>query len=116
MPPDRSQYDGDAPAKRQKTLNGHTDPRKNPYLQHMYSDETERDECNRHHKPPSQLNGASSLGPLAGLKRHQTNAKLAQKAEDGQENPFTGESFSSRYVSILRTRRGLPVHAQRWFL
>jgi pre-mRNA-splicing factor ATP-dependent RNA helicase DHX15/PRP43 len=38
---------------------------------------------------------------------------MAKKAEDGPENPFKGGVLSERYFGILKTRRNLPVHAQR---
>jgi pre-mRNA-splicing factor ATP-dependent RNA helicase DHX15/PRP43 len=86
-------------AKRQKTDKAEMDPRANPYLAHMYPEE----------------NGSRSSqdDPFAGFTRHQTTAALAQKAEDGDVNPFNGRPFSSTYISILKTRRNLPVHAQR---
>ena len=92
-----------APAKRQKTTNI-MDPGDNPYLAHW--NDNAPNGSNGYSAPPSD-------SPLAKLKRHQTTAALARAAEDSQSNPFTGRSFSDRYVSILRTRRDLPVHAQR---
>ncbi|KAJ4380451.1 DEAH-box ATP-dependent RNA helicase prp43 [Didymella sp. IMI 355093] len=50
---------------------------------------------------------------LAGFKRHATTSKQASAAEDGPSNPFTGRPLSSKYMSILKTRRDLPVHQQR---
>lgn len=82
-------------AKRQKMDSG--DPRDNPYLAHMYQD----------------TNGAGANSALSKFKRHQTTAALAKKAEDGDINPFNGQPFSSKYFSILKARRDLPVHAQR---
>lgn len=90
----RSDPEDGARAKRQKM---DADPKNNPYLAHMYEDS----------------NGADKNSPLAKFKRHQTTAALAKKAEDGDINPFSGNTFSSRYFSILKTRRDLPVHAQR---
>lgn len=86
-------------AKRQKTDKADMDPRANPYLAHMYPEE----------------NGSQSSqnGPFASFTRHQTTAALAAKAEDGDVNPFNDRPFSSKYMSILKTRRNLPVHAQR---
>lgn len=78
------------------------DPKANPYLAHMYDD---------------TANGNGSVNKdnlLAGLTRHQTTAEQAKVAEDGPYNPFTGRQFSKRYLSILQTRRNLPVHAQRY--
>ncbi|KAJ5279383.1 Pre-mRNA splicing factor RNA helicase (Prp43) [Penicillium angulare] len=91
----RSDSQEGARAKRQKMEAG--DPKDNPYLAHMY-------ECS---------NGADKNSPLAKFKRHQTTAALAKKAEDGDVNPFSGQPFSSKYVSILQGRRDLPVHQQR---
>ncbi|VEU23867.1 DEKNAAC104902 [Brettanomyces naardenensis] len=45
--------------------------------------------------------------------RHKTTFKLAKKLEGGDVNLFTGRQYSDNYVSILRTRRDLPVHQQR---
>ncbi len=118
MAVNRSDFDQGAPAKRQKTSNGNMDPRNNPYLQHMYADETTDNSSKGYHTPPRRLNGSTASGPLAKFPRHKTSAAMARSVEDAQTNPFTGESFSNRYVSILRTRRDLPVHAQRyaiWF-
>lgn len=73
------------------------DPRDNPYLAHMYED----------------TNGADQNSAWAKFKRHQTTAALAKKAEDGDVNPFSGRPYSSKYFSILHSRRDLPVHTQR---
>ncbi|KAM5444037.1 DEAH-box ATP-dependent RNA helicase prp43 [Microsporum ferrugineum] len=86
-------------AKRLKTT-ADTDPRSNPYLAHMYENE-------------DVSNGTSRESPLAGFRRHETTAEMANEVESGGVNPFTGNQFSSRYVSILKTRRDLPVHQQR---
>ncbi|KAJ5098420.1 Pre-mRNA-splicing factor ATP-dependent RNA helicase PRP43 [Penicillium argentinense] len=84
-------------AKRQKMDAG--DPKDNPYLAHMYED--------------ANSNSAGSSSSLGKLKRHQTTAALARQVEDGDVNPFSGQRFSSKYFSILKGRRDLPVHAQR---
>ncbi|KAJ5656413.1 hypothetical protein N7507_008363 [Penicillium longicatenatum] len=91
----RSDSEDGVRAKRQKMEGG--DPKDNPYLAHMYED----------------TNGADKNSALAKFKRHQTTAALAKKAEDGEFNPFSGQPFSSKYFSILKTRRDLPVHQQR---
>ncbi|KAL1855403.1 DEAH-box ATP-dependent RNA helicase prp43 [Paecilomyces lecythidis] len=91
-------------AKRQKTEKEDMDPRNNPYLAHMYADESNGN---------AQNGAADGKGPFAKFKRHQTTAEMAQKAEDGETNPFNGKPFSNKYFSILKTRRDLPVHAQR---
>ncbi|OWB74276.1 hypothetical protein B5S31_g4063 [[Candida] boidinii] len=46
-------------------------------------------------------------------KIHKTTSKDAELLESGESNPFTGNSFSQKYFDILKTRRDLPVHAQR---
>ncbi|PLB42093.1 DEAH-box ATP-dependent RNA helicase PRP43 [Aspergillus candidus] len=87
-------------AKRQKMDKASTDPKNNPYLAHMYEDES--------------ANGAlSKSSAFAKVKRHRTTAAQAQKIEDGDINPFSEQPFSNKYFSILKGRRDLPVHAQR---
>ncbi|EKV10433.1 Pre-mRNA splicing factor RNA helicase (Prp43), putative [Penicillium digitatum] len=95
MADNRSDSEGGARAKRQKMDAG--DPKNNPYLAHMYENS----------------NGSSDNAALAKFKRHQTTAAMAKKVEDGDINPFSGRPFSSKYFSILKTRRDLPVHTQR---
>ncbi|KAJ5226977.1 Pre-mRNA-splicing factor ATP-dependent RNA helicase PRP43 [Penicillium citrinum] len=94
----RSDSEDGSRAKRQKMDAG--DPKNNPYLAHMYEDANDNS------------NGNLSSG-FAKFKRHQTTAALAKKAEDGDVNPFNGQPFSSKYFSILKSRRDLPVHQQR---
>jgi pre-mRNA-splicing factor ATP-dependent RNA helicase DHX15/PRP43 len=94
MADNRSDSEGGSRAKRQKMDAG--DPKNNPYLAHMYENE----------------NGSENSA-FAKFKRHQTTTALAKKAEDGDINPFSGRPFSSKYFSILKTRRDLPVHQQR---
>ncbi|KAJ5101727.1 hypothetical protein NUU61_003949 [Penicillium alfredii] len=91
----RSDSEEGSRAKRQKMDAG--DPKNNPYLAHMYE----------------ETNGADKNSAFAKFKRHQTTAALAKKVEDGDNNPFNGQPFSSKYFSILKARRDLPVHAQR---
>ncbi|KAI9768524.1 MAG: DEAH-box ATP-dependent RNA helicase prp43 [Geoglossum umbratile] len=67
-----------------------TDPKDNPYLAHMY-EEPVKDK----------------------FRRHATTAAMAKKAEDGPNNFLTGQPLSGQYFQILKTRRNLPVHAQR---
>lgn len=93
---DRRPDSANSRAKRQKMNTPAVDPKDNPYLAHMYADETS--------------NGNAAF---ANLKRHQTTAAQAKGVEDGEINPFTGRGFSEKYFSILKTRRDLPVHAQR---
>jgi pre-mRNA-splicing factor ATP-dependent RNA helicase DHX15/PRP43 len=83
-----------------------TDGKPNPYLAHMYEEEN---------------NGWGSGEPaansvLAGMKRRETTAQQASKAEDSDSNPFTGREHSQKYFQILQTRRDLPVHKQRYVL
>jgi pre-mRNA-splicing factor ATP-dependent RNA helicase DHX15/PRP43 len=113
MAANRSNFDEGAPAKRQK-VSDDMDPRNNPYLAHMYANESAENGSNGYQTPPRRFNSSTASGPLAKFQRHKTSAAMAKDVEDGQTNPFTGEPFSDRYVSILRTRRGLPVHAQRY--
>jgi len=70
------------------------DPSKNPYLAHLYPAEED-------------------WKPLAGFKRHNTTAEMANIAEEGPSNPFSGNELSNRYFNILKGRRELPVAAQR---
>ncbi|GAQ44263.1 DEAH-box ATP-dependent RNA helicase prp43 [Aspergillus tubingensis] len=101
----RSDSENGSRAKRQKMDKSETDPKDNPYLAHMYADNGNSN---------TWTDGTTDLHPAFGkMKRHQTTAALAKKVEDGDINPFNGQPFSSKYVSILQTRRDLPVHAQR---
>ncbi|KAI5458563.1 P-loop containing nucleoside triphosphate hydrolase protein [Mariannaea sp. PMI_226] len=77
------------------------DEKYNPYLAHMH-DNTE-----------SNGTEPSPDSPLAGMKRHESTAKQASKAEDSESNPFTGRPHSQKYFQILQGRRDLPVHKQR---
>ncbi|OGM42204.1 pre-mRNA-splicing factor ATP-dependent RNA helicase PRP43 [Aspergillus bombycis] len=99
----RSDSEEGSRAKRQKMDKTGTDPKDNPYLAHMYAD--------------TSSNGNEWVedkdSPFAKVKRHQSTAAQAQKIEDGDINPFSGQPYSSKYFSILKTRRDLPVHAQR---
>jgi pre-mRNA-splicing factor ATP-dependent RNA helicase DHX15/PRP43 len=73
----------------------------NPYLAHWNDDKPAK----------SEYNGSNAL---ADFKRHATTSKQAQHAEDGPNNAFTGRPLSSRYMGILKKRRDLPVHQQRY--
>ena len=123
--------DGDEPsrAKRQKTTASTTDDvkstlnsRANPYLAHMYEDDSEDGGVDIGYsngygfgngKP--KANGTTiQSNALVRLPRHATTAAMAMKAENGPNNPFTGKPLSKQYFDILKTRRNLPVHAQRY--
>lgn len=51
--------------------------------------------------------------PFAEFERRHTTAAQAAALESADLNPFTGAGFSSKYTTILKQRRNLPVHAQR---
>lgn len=102
----RAGSDGEPPNKRSKQET--MDPSTNPYLAHMYE---------------GSAQGSNSVGMgkrrdagdsiLNTFVRHQTTAEQAQKAEDGPNNAVNGKPLSNQYFQILKTRRNLPVHAQR---
>lgn len=76
----------------------------NPYLAHLNTDGTQNG------------NGSSKIVPGSAFHdftRRATTAKQAAKAEDGDNNPFTGEPHSAQYFKILKGRRDLPVHKQK---
>jgi len=100
----------DARVKRQKT--GHMDPASNPYLAH-WDDQNAGASLSggNSHSNGGNSNGDGSI--LRSFPRHKTTCKMANSAEDGPQNPFNQNPLSQRYFSILKTRRGLPVHAQR---
>ena len=114
----------DGGPKRQK-MGANSDPKSNPYLAHMYStsdsDEDGGVSLAQPTKPAMkssyetyQRNSDTSGGGLTDFHRHRTSSKQAKAAEDGPTNPFTGQGLSNSYFNILRTRRNLPVHAQRY--
>lgn len=87
----------------------------NPYLAHM---EQQTDDSAGHSNgygyfKTNKLNGAPAGTTIGWFRRHETTAAMAREAEDGPNNPFNGKVLSSQYFNILKTRRGLPVHAQR---
>ncbi|MCJ1234240.1 DEAH-box ATP-dependent RNA helicase prp43 [Varicellaria rhodocarpa] len=102
-------------AKRQKTSTSPTDmnPRANPYLAHHYEDYSNDGGYSNDYGYGSKKSSTEEQTSLANFPRHATNASMAMKAEDGPKNPFSGQPLSNRYFSILKTRRGLPVHVQR---
>lgn len=97
-------YDSASRAKRQKT--SEMNPENNPYLAHMY-DST----ANGH-----RSNGTSAGTGLSNANRHKSSAALARTAEDGPLNAFNAKPLSQQYFNILKVRRNLPVHAQRYIV
>ena len=93
------------------------DPKSNPYLAHMYEESADDTSYNGYSngygKTTNRVNGVSNFSSLARFPRHKSTATMAKKAEDGPNNPFSGQPLSSQYFNILKTRRNLPVHAQR---
>ena len=112
----RPDTDDEYRAKRQKTTsNADMDPKANPYLAHMYEESpNENGYSNGYGGGNSRMNGTSQSTALARFPRHSTNAKMAKTAEDGPNNPFSGQPLSTQYFNILKTRRDLPVHVQRY--
>lgn len=94
-------------AKRVKTA-GELDPTTNPYLAHHYEDDNGFNSSN------GNGYGSSARTGLSDFVRHQTTAKQAHTAEDGPNNPFNNKPLSTQYFNILKTRRDLPVHKQRY--
>ena len=77
----------------------------NPYLAHWNGNGNNSN---------GAINGKLPVGSaLRHFQRRETTAKQAHDAEDGDNNPFTGEPHSQQYFAILKTRRNLPVHKQR---
>lgn len=105
----RSDNDGGR-NKRQKV---DSDAANNPYLAHMYNDNN-NDDGNQSYDRSYNGGGAGPSDGLKHFKRHATTTALAAKAEDGPYNAFNGNPLSEKYFRILKTRRNLPVHAQRW--
>ncbi|KAI9843506.1 MAG: DEAH-box ATP-dependent RNA helicase prp43 [Sclerophora amabilis] len=100
-------------AKRQKTSSStDMDPRSNPYLAHM-NHEPENDPYSNGYGNRNGFNSSSSSSSLSNFSRHKTTATLAKAAEDGPNNPFNGQSLSTQYFNILKSRRQLPVHTER---
>ena len=106
------QYEGPA---RKKQM----DPRGNPYLAHR-DEEPAEDETiyngytNGYARTTQRVEGPLKTSSVAGFPRHKSTAAMAKKAEDGPNNPFNGQPLSTQYFSILKTRRDLPVHQQRY--
>lgn len=108
------------PAKRQKTSTAaEMDPKSNPYLAHMYEDPAEENWYGNRYgngAPRNRLNGTQAGSAFAKFQKHSTTAAMARQLEDGPNNAFNGQPLSKQYFNILKTRRDLPVHAQRWVL
>ncbi|KAL9611593.1 MAG: hypothetical protein Q9167_003782 [Letrouitia subvulpina] len=114
--PKAEEEDGGMPrVKRMKTED--MDPKTNPYLTHMYQDSTEQVDYTNGYSGYSlgfrQKAAPNLSSSLAKFPRHGTTAAMAKAAEDGPDNPFNGQPLSKEYFKILKTRRNLPVHAQR---
>lgn len=95
------------------------DPRANPYLAHQYEEPAEDEGSyngysNGYGRPSNRMNGLSNASSLARFPRHNSTAMMAKNAEDGPNNPFSGQPLSPQYFNILKTRRNLPVHQQRY--
>ena len=106
------QYEGPA---RKKQM----DPRANPYLAHRYEEPVEDESIyngytNGFARTTKRVEGPLKASSVAGFPRHKSTAAMAKKAEDGPNNPFNGQPLSTQYFSILKTRRDLPVHQQRY--
>lgn len=112
----RPDSDDSSRSKRQKTSSS-MDPKENPYLAHMYDEDeipdTSYSSGYGYGKPAGKTNGRGASAALAKFPRHETNAAMAKRVEDGPNNPFNGNPLSKEYFNILETRRKLPVHAQR---
>lgn len=91
----------------------HLDPKTNPYLAHMYEDSADDFNYSNGYGKPNRIQGSGSASTLASFPRHATNAAMAKEAENGPKNPFSGKPLSTQYFNILKSRRNLPVHAQR---
>ena len=103
----RSSADTDDSTRKKYKMEANGSEKKyNPYLAHLEQDNSRAN------------NGYGDIEPapdsiLAGMKRRETTAKQATRAEDSDSNPFTGRPHSQKYFQILEKRRELPVHRQR---
>ncbi len=110
-PPENGVKEGPKPAKAEPL-----ETKYNPYLAHM--DEQKDDTLGYgngygHGFKSSRMNGMSTGTTIGHFPHHETTAAMAQQAEDGPNNPYNGKPLSKQYFNILKTRRNLPVHAQR---
>lgn len=98
-----------------------SDPKMNPYLAHMYEDQSDSGYNTGYSNGDGNGNGVrlpkqydwGTDSSIANMPRHKTTADMARKAEDGPTNPYSGKPLSKQYFNILKSRRSLPVHAQR---
>ncbi|KAG8527754.1 DEAH-box ATP-dependent RNA helicase prp43 [Bacidia gigantensis] len=91
------------------------DPKNNPYLAHHYTEDTTTHNGyggGYRYGQKRESNGTSQ-GNGVKIRRHNATAETIKQAEDGPNSFFNGKALSQRYFNILRTRRNLPVHAQR---
>jgi pre-mRNA-splicing factor ATP-dependent RNA helicase DHX15/PRP43 len=99
----REHNDDDSARVKRVKVEGNGDSKTdNPYLAHWNDDQ------------PAFKSEYGGGNALADFERHATTSKQAMRAEDGPNNPFTGRPLSSNYMSILKKRRDLPVHQQRY--
>jgi pre-mRNA-splicing factor ATP-dependent RNA helicase DHX15/PRP43 len=107
----RPDLEGNARSKRQNTSSENdVDPKSNPYLAH-WNDEAAN---NGYSNGYASRNGTGGSTPLSRFKKHKSTARAAMAAEDGPQNPFNGNQLSQQYFGILKIRRDLPVHTQRY--
>jgi pre-mRNA-splicing factor ATP-dependent RNA helicase DHX15/PRP43 len=68
----------------------------NPYLAHLK-------------EKKKRVKRGDAADPFTQFVAGRTTAEQAEKAEDGDVNPFTGQEFTDTYRAILKKRRDLPV-------
>lgn len=118
----RPDVEENLPSKRQKISASDMNPKANPYLAHMYEEDVDDNSYSNGYANgysngygrTSRTNGMSGGSGLSKFPRHATTATMAKEVEDGPNNPFSGKPLSAQYFNILKTRRNLPVHAQRY--
>ena len=106
----KSAEDSERPLKMASTGGAHLPPTDNPYLAHWHEEPELDDYSNGYGGFRVNRTSGSSLSKF---QKHQTTSEMASVAEDGPDNAFTGRPLSKQYFNILKTRRNLPVHAQR---
>lgn len=87
------------------------DPKANPYLAHHYEEPVSNGYSNGYR---NNGNSSGGKGTLGNFERHKVTSAGCMTAEDGPQNPFNSKQLSQEYFNILKVRRNLPVHAQRW--